>query len=205
VSRIILVGLFFLFVESSFAQTIQILNEANKQHIEGAIIYTDSQSTYSTSDENGYAKLNIFNPGPQLVIQHPSFLQLNINFDEIDVSLSKIYLKERIIRIDEIVISANKWEQNKSEIPFEIMSIDATKMAFSNPQTTDDMLEATGQVFVQKSQLGGGSPMIRGVGANSELIVVDGVRMNNTICRSGNLQNVINVDHNAIESSEVIF
>ena len=104
-----------------------------------------------------------------------------------------------------MVISANKWEQNQSEIPFEILSIDAKEMSFSSPQTAADMLEATGQVFVQKSQLGGGSPMIRGFGANSVLIVVDGVRMNNTIFRSGNLQNVINIDPNSLESSEVIF
>lgn len=110
-----------------------------------------------------------------------------------------------MLRIDEVVISANKWEQNKSEIPFEILSIDAGLTSFANPQTSADLLEATGQVFVQKSQLGGGSPMIRGFGANSVLIVVDGVRMNNTIFRSGNLQNVINIDPNVLESSEVIF
>ena len=47
--------------------------------------------------------------------------------------------------------------------------------------------------------------MIRGFGANAVLLVVDGVRMNNPIFRSGNLQNVINIDPNALESSEVIF
>jgi len=60
-------------------------------------------------------------------------------------------------------------------------------------------------VFVQKSQLGGGSPMIRGFATNSVLLVVDGVRMNNAIYREGNLQNVISLDANAIESSEIIF
>ena len=47
--------------------------------------------------------------------------------------------------------------------------------------------------------------MIRGFGANTVLIVVDGVRMNNAIFRGGNLQNIINIDPNALESSEVIF
>jgi hemoglobin/transferrin/lactoferrin receptor protein len=60
-------------------------------------------------------------------------------------------------------------------------------------------------VFIQKSQLGGGSPIIRGFSANSVLIVVDGVRMNNAIYRSGNLQNVISIDPNTIEEAEVIF
>jgi hemoglobin/transferrin/lactoferrin receptor protein len=47
--------------------------------------------------------------------------------------------------------------------------------------------------------------MIRGFSANAVLLVVDGVRMNNAIFRSGNLQNVINIDPNFVENSEVIF
>ena len=47
--------------------------------------------------------------------------------------------------------------------------------------------------------------MLRGFAANSVLLVIDGVRMNNAIYRSGNLQNVINIDPNALESAEVIF
>ena len=46
--------------------------------------------------------------------------------------------------------------------------------------------------------------MIRGFSANRVLIVVDGVRMNNAIFRSGNLQNVISIDPNMIELTEVI-
>ena len=82
------------------------------------------------------------------------------------------------------------------------MSIAPETVAFDNPQTSADLLANSGQVFVQKSQLGGGSPIIRGFAANSVLIVLDGVRMNNAIYRGGNLQNVISVDANALEGSE---
>jgi len=47
--------------------------------------------------------------------------------------------------------------------------------------------------------------MIRGFAANSVLLVADGVRMNNAIFRSGNLQNVIMIDPNIIDEAEVIF
>lgn len=53
--------------------------------------------------------------------------------------------------------------------------------------------------------MGGGSPMIRGFSANRVLIVVDGIRMNNAIFRSGNLHNVISIDANSLENTEVIF
>ncbi|MEQ8425128.1 MAG: TonB-dependent receptor plug domain-containing protein, partial [Cyclobacteriaceae bacterium] len=83
--------------------------------------------------------------------------------------------------------------------------ISNARIAFQNPQTAADLLGASNQVFVQKSQLGGGSPMIRGFSTNRVLLVVDGVRMNNAIFRSGNVQNVISLDANAIEDSEVVF
>ncbi len=107
--------------------------------------------------------------------------------------------------LNEVFVSASKWEQHKDEIPHKIVKISKEKIAFENPQTTADLLGQTGAVFIQKSQLGGGSPMIRGFATNRVLLVVDGVRMNNAIYRSGNLQNIISIDALSIASAEVIF
>ena len=105
----------------------------------------------------------------------------------------------------QMTFSVNKWEQNQNEIPNKITRVARTEILQKNPQTSADMLSQTGAVFVQKSQLGGGSPMIRGFATNRVLIVVDGVRMNNAIYRSGNLQNVISIDALSTESAEVVF
>ena len=66
------------------------------------------------------------------------------------------------------------------------------------------MLELSPGIRIQKSQGGGGSPAIRVFEANRVLIVVDGVRMNNAIYRSGHLQNSITVDPNNIDRVEII-
>lgn len=107
--------------------------------------------------------------------------------------------------LDEVVISANKWEQELNEIPNKIIKINKGDIILKNPQTSADLLSQSGAVFIQKSQLGGGSPMIRGFATNRVLLVLDGVRMNNAIYRSGNLQNVISIDPLSIENAEVIF
>jgi hemoglobin/transferrin/lactoferrin receptor protein len=107
--------------------------------------------------------------------------------------------------LEEVVIAVNRWEQNLREIPNRVTKVDASLIQFQNPQTAADLLSISNQVFVQKSQLGGGSPMIRGFATNRVLLVVDGVRFNNAIFRSGNVQNVISLDANIIENSEVIF
>lgn len=205
VGRYYLVGIFFLFSNHIFAQNILVLNTSSNEAIEDVAVYSSDQKNFTNTDGDGFFDISIFPPSSTLVFQHPSYHSLSITKQKILDGDRRVFLSERIIKIDEVIISANKWEQNKSEIPFEILSISAKEMAFSNPQTSADMLEATGQIFVQKSQLGGGSPMIRGFGANSVLIVVDGVRMNNAIFRGGNLQNVIGIDPNTLESSEVIF
>ncbi|MCU0350558.1 MAG: TonB-dependent receptor plug domain-containing protein [Flavobacterium sp.] len=107
--------------------------------------------------------------------------------------------------LDEVVVSANRWEQNLSEVPARIAKIEKSDIQFFNPQTAADLLGLSNQVFIQKSQLGGGSPMLRGFATNRVLLVVDGVRLNNAIFRGGNVQNVISLDANTIQESEVIF
>jgi hemoglobin/transferrin/lactoferrin receptor protein len=107
--------------------------------------------------------------------------------------------------LGEIIVSANKWEQNLNEVPNKIVKITQSQILRNNPQTSADLLAQTGAVFVQKSQLGGGSPMIRGFATNRVLLVVDGIRMNNAIYRSGNLQNVISIDPLSVQTAEVIF
>src|SRR5690606_37695488 len=91
------------------------------------------------------------------------------------------------------------------EIPNRVHPITRREIALQNPQTAADVLESGGYVFVQKSQLAGGSPILRGFATNRVMLVVDGVRMNNAIFRGGNVQNVIALDAHALESAEVLF
>lgn len=74
-----------------------------------------------------------------------------------------------------------------------------------NQSSTADVLANSGNVFVQKSQLGGGSPIIRGFETNKVLLVIDGIRMNNAIYRGGHLQNVITLDNSIMDRVEVLY
>ncbi len=112
---------------------------------------------------------------------------------------------ENHFEVDPVVISATKWSQNQGMLPSKISVLKPEQMTLLQPQTAADLLGAGGEVFIQKSQQGGGSPMIRGFAANRLLYTVDGVRMNTAIFRSGNLQNVISLDPLAISKTEVFF
>jgi hemoglobin/transferrin/lactoferrin receptor protein len=109
------------------------------------------------------------------------------------------------VTLSEMVISANKVEEDKKQIAQQIETISSLQIRKLNTQSTADLLLQTGFVNVQKSQQGGGSVMMRGFEASRVLMVVDGVRMNNLIYRAGHLQNAITVDQNMLERVEVLF
>lgn len=106
--------------------------------------------------------------------------------------------------LSEIVVSGNKFAEKKKNIVQKIDIISSSYIKKANAQNMGDLLMSTGNVFVQKSQQGGSSPVIRGFEASRVLFVVDGVRMNNLIYRSGHLQNIITVDQNILESVELL-
>jgi hemoglobin/transferrin/lactoferrin receptor protein len=107
--------------------------------------------------------------------------------------------------LDEVIIYSNKFAERKKNIVQKIDVIQAKQIAQLNTQNMGDLLSNTGNVFVQKSQQGGSSPIIRGFEASRVLLVVDGIRMNNAIYRAGHLQNVITVDQNMLERVEVLY
>ncbi len=110
----------------------------------------------------------------------------------------------QLINLEEVVVSGNKITERKSDIPHQIDLVLQPQIGRTSPLTTADALSNSGAVFVQKSQQGGGSPILRGFEANRILLVVDGVRMNNAIYRSGHLQNSITTDPNMMERIEVL-
>ncbi|PTM08245.1 MAG: TonB-dependent receptor [Bacteroidetes bacterium] len=190
-----------LFAYIVVAQEVTILDKATNEPIAGVVAYNSAKSESVMSDLDGKIYLNGFAINELIVFQHISYIKLRRKKSDI---LSTIFLEHEAQDLDEIVISASKFEQSKREVPQKIISIKAEDVIFGNPQTSADLLESSGQVFVQKSQLGGGSPMIRGFSTNRLLISVDNVRMNNAIFRGGNVQNVISIDPFSVQNTEVI-
>ena len=107
--------------------------------------------------------------------------------------------------LDEAVVYSNKFAEKKKNIAQKIDLITTKTISKFNTQNTGDLLMNTGNVFVQKSQQGGSSPVMRGFEASRVLIIVDGIRMNNAVYRAGHLQNVITVDQNMLERVEVLY
>ncbi len=187
------------------AQTITIKDQVSLQPIEGVRIADNKNNIIRFTNARGEADVKGLANSSNIEVRYYGYVTLNLSFAELTGGEREIFLAPGNLDLDEIVVSANRWEQSKSKVPNKITTIKAREIAFQNPQTAADLLGTSGEVYIQKSQLGGGSPMIRGFSTNRILLVVDGVRMNNAIFRSGNLQNVISLDPNAMQSAEVVF
>ncbi len=167
-------------------------------------IYNRDKTKSTFTAGQGRADLTKFAPGEVIIFKHVSHREHVTTKKQILAAGAKVYLIIDDNNLQEIVLSVSRFNSRSRDVPQKLVSIKPEDIAFTNPQTSADMLQRTGKVYVQKSQMGGGSPMIRGFATNRLLLTVDGVRMNNAIFRSGNVQNVISIDPLAVREAEVI-
>lgn len=186
-------------------QTLTVIDKTSREKLPGAVILSAKIKNPVFTNAKGKADISVFKGEDSLSISFSNYKTVYASFIELESKKFNLELEESNIYLSEVIVSANRWEEDKIETPARIEELKRKDVAFQNPQTTADALETSGYVFVQKSQMAGGSPSLRGFATNRVLLVVDGVRMNNAIFRSGNLQNVISVDANALENAEVLF
>ena len=136
---------------------------------------------------------------------HENYKAQRLNYDSLVNREFKVFLESNANTLDEMVVSANRIPVKKRDVIQKIRVIKSEEIKNQNQSSMADLVGASGNVFVQKSQLGGGSPIIRGFETNKVLMVVDGVRLNNAIYRGGHLQNIITLDNSIMERVEVLF
>jgi hemoglobin/transferrin/lactoferrin receptor protein len=181
-----------------------VLSEETGNPLFNVAVFNLDKSKSSVTGFNGSVSLSTFALTEAIIFKHLAHQVLKTTKADILKEGNKVILQASENALDEVVMSVSKFSQKEKEVSQKIVSIKAKDIIAANPQTSADLLESSGQVFVQKSQLGGGSPIIRGFSTNRLLITVDGVRFNMAIFRGGNVQNIISIDPLAIEQTEVI-
>ena len=186
------------------AQTITVVDASTRDPVEAATLHHQASGSSAITDAKGQTLFAPFAGADSIHFQMIGYQPMTLSAAQVIDLNYRVAMWQQPFSLGEFVVSAHRWEQDTERVPDQVTVIRQRDVAFATPGTAADLLESTGEVFLQRSQLGGGSPMLRGFAANRVLIVVDGVRMNNAIYRSGNLQNVIGVDANALERAEVL-
>lgn len=102
------------------------------------------------------------------------------------------------------VVSANRIKESQFQAPAEIAVIRMDEQPERGLTQTSDLLKEEAEVNLQKTNLGGGSPIMRGMSGNRVLLMVDGFRLNNATYRLGLNQYLNTVPGGSLDQIEVM-
>jgi len=174
------------------------------QSVEGVVFERQTPTLRLLTNAYGIVTITPFGMVDTIRISHVGYDAVALTRAELERLGGSLFLVPRAYSLHEFVLSANRFREQKRDVPEQLTLIKHKDISFLDQQSTGDLLQNSGMLFVQKSQMGGGSPVIRGFESSRVLLVVDGVRMNNAIYRAGHLQDIMTVDHNSLERIEVI-
>ncbi len=184
----------------------KVIDSDNRQPLVGVTINNSDYSATGITNEKGYIFLEKVAYRDSITFNYLGYESKKITVKQILIANKFIKMQPEAVSLDEIVVlGIGRTDDPIEEIPYDVKQIAAKDIKVKNPATTADALEKLGGAYIQRSQLGGGSPVLRGFEASRVLLVVDGVRLNNAIYRSGHLQNVITLDNSILDQIEVIY
>ncbi|ARV15575.1 TonB-dependent receptor [Polaribacter sp. SA4-12] len=196
---------FFLINGYAFSQKVKILDKKTGKIVRNVTVYNEALTINLSSDNNGFVDVSEFDENEKIIFSHISYALLKVNKSRLLKQKFIVNLTNQSEQLDEVVLSVFKKAEKTNRIAEQIAVVSARDIQKRSPQTSADLLATIPGIKVQKSQFGGGSPVIRGMESNRILLVVDGVRMNNAIYRKGHLQSSITVAPNMLDKTEVVF
>ncbi|SEC52788.1 hemoglobin/transferrin/lactoferrin receptor protein [Tenacibaculum sp. MAR_2009_124] len=197
--------LFLFLTHSIFSQEITIFDAETGKPVESVAVYNRGKSKSAISNDNGVLDISEFSRNETLIFSHVAYSEYKVKKKAVLANDNHVYLSKHSEQLDEVVLSVFKNKEKRNRIAEQIALITSKDIAKVSPQTSADLLANVPGIKVQKSQFGGGSPVLRGMESNRVLLVVDGVRLNNAIYRKGHLQNSITVSPNLLDRTEVVF
>jgi hemoglobin/transferrin/lactoferrin receptor protein len=193
----------FLGSNSLWGQDIWVEDGVTGKPLENVVVFSEDGSHNLLTNFTGKAVLNDFPREGQIKFSLMGYQPMTISILEILQGKKVISLISKDEVLEEVVLSIARSQITRDKIAEQVGIISQKEIEIGGIATGAELLEINPSIRIQKSQGGGGSPVLRGFEANRVLIVVDGVRMNNAIYRSGHLQNAITIDPHNIERVEV--
>lgn len=190
-------------IASIFSQLKITVTDINNTPLIG--VYVTYNNTHITSDLTGIVLIDeTLKKDTPIKFEYIGFTDKVLTFDQILKEGSIVKMMAQAQALEEIEI-VGRTGSRPIDLPYKIKSISSEDIYNSSVQNSAEAIELSGGAYIQKSQMGGGSPILRGFEANKILLVVDGVRLNNAIYRNGHLQNAITIDPSILKQAEVIF
>lgn len=107
-------------------------------------------------------------------------------------------------QISEVVIIEHRSQQLLASTPATVSVLNEQYLQTTQPRSSPEALFGSMGIFVQKTTHGGGSPFVRGLTGNQTLLLIDGIRLNNSTFRYGPNQYLNTIDAFNINRIEVL-
>jgi hemoglobin/transferrin/lactoferrin receptor protein len=108
-------------------------------------------------------------------------------------------------RPDEIVVTATRLETDPLTTPYTVHGLDGLELNTVRAlRTTPDALQGVPSAMIQRTSHGQGSPFLRGFTGFRTLMLIDGIRLNNSVFRDGPNQYWNTVDPLSLRGMEVV-
>lgn len=204
--RILLVFISIAYMHTlCYAQQVQLtVLDENDAAVAFATVTDVDENFISYTDENGQASIDIACATPDYLIIYFGYQTQLTSLPCDENTAVTIKLIPEVFELKTINIIGNNANEQANK-PYQVATISRQALTQFQSQSTVDALEQQGGAFIQRSQMGGGSPILRGFEANKVLLVVDGIRLNNAIYRSGHLQNALSVDQSILENISTLY
>lgn len=192
------------------AQSIKgkIYSQNTKDTLIGVSIRLEGASSVNAAtDEKGRFNFENILPGKYTIkasyVGYETY-QTTLVLDTKDLSLD-IFLIFQSGSLPEVqVLSASRRNTASVHLPFASSVLNLPAQSENIPRTVPESLNIIPGVFIQKTNHGGGSPFIRGLTGNQTLILIDGIRLNNSTFRYGPNQYLNTIDPFSVNKIEVL-
>lgn len=162
----------------------------------------------TSSDENGLFEIENIKQGKYtLRVSLIGYLdyEMEITVATDGIRDINIYLQPTNIGLsNNIAITARREATSNFASPEAITILNSEILKQESARTVPEALQGATGIFVQKTNHGGGSPFIRGLTGNQNLMMIDGIRLNNTTYRYGPNQYLSTIDPQIIQNIEVV-
>ncbi len=115
-----------------------------------------------------------------------------------------VRMSPKLLAMNETIVTANRRPKSLTDISSGANLVNAEIIQQRNAKTSAEALREETGIFIQKTNHGGGSAIIRGLSSNRIVILVDGIRLNNSTYRLGNHQYLTTVDYQMLSKIEVV-
>lgn len=186
-------------------QLIKVIDFETGFPLSGVKVSNPGKNLVFHTNKEGLVSLRSFRMKDSIIFSYPGYETYITTKKEIMENGRVVQMIKLYQKLDNVVLSVSKTSSQKNTVAKQVKIIDRIETMKIMPATAADLLELTGGLIVQKSQGGAGSPIIRGLEANRVLLVMDGIRLNNAISRTGHLHTAVTINPLIMDRTEIIY